>query len=85
MTAYQKEIWFTVIIASLFLLSGHMGFIFSIFPTESYFMGFPVKYIVPIIVGWFGVFLLTIIAGYLGNHIDDEINKENESIETNIE
>jgi hypothetical protein len=34
-------------------------------------------YIVPILVGWFGVLILTIIAGKMGNHIDQAIEDEN--------
>lgn len=78
MTTYQKEVWITIGLSLLFLISGHMGLFFSMFPTEGYFLGFPAKYIVPIIVGWLGVFLLTILAKYLGNYLDDEIERENQ-------
>ncbi|WP_249870750.1 hypothetical protein [Oceanobacillus saliphilus] len=78
MSAYKKEVWFTIIMSVILLLAGHVGFIFSIFPVEGNLFGFPIMYIVPILVGWFGIFILTIIAGKIGNHIDDAIDAENE-------
>ncbi|WP_100372146.1 hypothetical protein [Bacillus sp. FJAT-45037] len=77
MSAYKKEVWFTVIMAFLFVVSGHMGFVFSLFPVDAMLFGFPVMYIVPILVGWFGVLILTVIAGRMGNHIDQAIEDEN--------
>lgn len=77
MKAYKKEVWFTIIMSLIFLLSGHMGFVFSLFPVEGQLFGFPIMYIVPILAGWFGVFILTIIAGKIGNQIDDAIDAEN--------
>lgn len=53
-----------------------MGLLFSMFPVEGTLFGFPITYIVPILFGWFGVLALTIIAGKLGNHIDESIEKE---------
>ncbi|WP_209122880.1 hypothetical protein [Alkalihalobacillus sp. BA299] len=77
MSAYKKEVWFTIIMSVVFLLAGNIGFIFSIFPVEGNLFGFPIMYIVPILVGWFGIFILTIVAGKIGNHIDDAIDEEN--------
>lgn len=78
MSAYSKEVWFTIIMSLLFLFSGHLGLFFSIFPVDGYLIGFPIMYIVPILSGWFGVLLLVVIAGKIGNHIDEEIEKENQ-------
>lgn len=78
MSAYSKEVWFTIIMSLLFLISGHLGLFFSIFPVEGYLFGFPIMYIIPILSGWFGVLFLVIVAGKIGNHIDDEIEKENQ-------
>jgi hypothetical protein len=85
MKAYKKEVQFTIWMTVLFILAGNVGLIFSIFPTDAVFLGFPVKYILPILMGWFGVFLLTIIAGIIGNRIDDEIEAENDSLENSRE
>lgn len=76
MGAYKKEVWFTIILSSLFLVAGNMGLLFSIFPVEGNLFGFPIKYIVPVLVGWFGVFILTVIAGKVGDHIDQAIEEE---------
>ncbi|TFE00835.1 hypothetical protein [Jeotgalibacillus sp. R-1-5s-1] len=85
MKAYKKEVQFTIWMTAAFVLVGNVGLIFSIFPTEAMMFGFPVKYIVPILMGWFGVFFLTIVAGKIGNRIDDEIERENEAQESSKE
>ena len=78
MNAYQKEVWFTIIMSAIFLVVGHAGLLFAMFPTDAMLFGFPVMYIVPILSGWFGVLILTIIAGAIGNKIDEAIERENE-------
>ncbi|WP_241535939.1 hypothetical protein [Indiicoccus explosivorum] len=78
MNAYKKEVRFTIGMTAAFILVGNMGLIFSIFPVDAMLFGFPVMYIIPILMGWFGVFFLTIVAGKIGNKIDDEIERENE-------
>ncbi|OHX49336.1 hypothetical protein BB776_00930 [Planococcus salinarum] len=80
MKAYKKEVQFTIWMTLAFIVVGNVGFIFSIFPTDAMLFGFPVMYIVPILMGWFGVFFLTLIAGKIGNKIDDEIDLENDSL-----
>ncbi|TDL31286.1 hypothetical protein E2R51_12995 [Jeotgalibacillus sp. S-D1] len=80
MRAYKKEVQFTIWMTLAFVLVGNAGLFFAMFPTDAMMFGFPVKYIVPILLGWFGVFFLTIVAGKIGNHIDDEIDRENESL-----
>ena len=81
MEAYKKEVRFTILMTVAFILVGNVGLIFSIFPTDAVFLGYPLKYILPILMGWFCVFLLTIIAGAIGNRIDDEIEAENVLLE----
>ncbi len=78
MNAYQKEVWFTIIMSAVFLVVGHSGLLFAMFPTDAMLFGFPVMYIIPILSGWFGVLILTIIAGAIGNKIDAAIERENE-------
>ncbi|AJD89841.1 hypothetical protein JMA_05240 [Jeotgalibacillus malaysiensis] len=85
MKAYKKEVQFTIWMTAAFVLAGNVGLIFSIFPTEAMMFGFPVKYIVPILMGWFGVFFLTIVAGKIGNRIDEEIERENEATSSSEE
>lgn len=84
MSAYKKEVWFTIIMSAIFLVSGHVGLLFSIFPVEGTLFGFPIMYIVPILAGWFGVLFLTIIAGKIGNHIDAAIDAENEAMKEKL-
>jgi undecaprenyl pyrophosphate phosphatase UppP len=77
MKAYKKEVRFTIWMSVAFILAGNVGLFFSMFPVDAYLFGFPVMYIVPILMGWFGVFFLTLVAGRIGNRIDDEIDREN--------
>lgn len=81
MKAYKKEVQFTIWMTVAFVIVGNFALIFSIFPTDAMLFGFPVTYIVPILMGWFGVFFLTIVAGKIGNRIDDEIEAENDVLE----
>ncbi|PYZ95544.1 hypothetical protein CR205_18615 [Alteribacter lacisalsi] len=76
MRAYKKEVRFTVIMSALFLAAGNVGLFFSIFPVEGMLFGFPIMYIVPILSGWFGIFVLTLVASRMGNQIDEEIERE---------
>lgn len=85
MEAYKKEVRFTILMTIGFILVGNVGLFFAIFPTDAIFLGFPLKYILPILMGWFGVFLLTIVAGIVGNRIDDEIEAENGLLEESRE
>ncbi|TMW70114.1 hypothetical protein [Alteribacter natronophilus] len=78
MNAYKKEVRFTVIMSALFLAAGNVGLFFSIFPVEGMLFGFPIMYIVPILSGWFGIFVLTLIASRMGNRIDEEIEEASE-------
>lgn len=76
MKAYKKEVRFTLIMSALFIIAGNVGLLFSIFPVEGMLFGFPIMYIVPILSGWFGIFVLTIIASKMGNQIDEDIERE---------
>ncbi|HSI67381.1 MAG TPA: hypothetical protein VK947_08205 [Planococcus sp. (in: firmicutes)] len=80
MKAYKKEVRFTIWMSLAFILAGNVGLFFSMFPVDAYLFGFPVMYIVPILMGWFGVFFLTLVAGRIGNKIDDEIDRENDDL-----
>ncbi len=78
MNAHKKEVLFTILMTLAFLLTAHTGLLFSLFPVEGYMFGFPIMYIVPILLGWFGILFLTIISGVIGNRIDEAIEKENQ-------
>ncbi|OIJ07667.1 hypothetical protein BKP35_18470 [Anaerobacillus arseniciselenatis] len=78
MDAYKKEVWFTILMSLAFVLTGHIGFLFTMFPVEGFFFGFPVMYIVPILFGWFGVLILTVVSGKIGNRLDEIIEEEDQ-------
>ncbi len=78
MDAYKKEVWFTILMSLAFVITGHIGFFFSLFPVEGFIFGFPIMYIVPILFGWFGVLILTVVSGRIGNRLDELIEEEDQ-------
>lgn len=80
---YKKELYLTLLFFILLMIFGHFAQLFVIFPSlqGGSFMGFPVHYIVPILVGWFGLIILTTILAYVMNKFDDEMQEYIESKE----
>jgi len=78
---YAKEIYITLLFVFLLLVFGHFAQVFVIFPSlqGGSMWGFPVHYIVPILMGWFGLFFLTIVMAVVLNKLDDEIDAYGES------
>ena len=72
---YKKEIRITVIFTLLLLLMGHSASIFVLFPglQAGTFMGFPTQYIVPILLGWFGLAVVCYVMAVVCNKFDDEM------------
>ena len=72
---YKKEITLTIVFSVLLLLMGHSASIFVLFPVlqQGTLWGFPVQYIVPILLGWFGIAGLCIIMAIVCNKFDDEM------------
>ncbi|MEF8824456.1 MAG: hypothetical protein V5A74_10125 [Desulfohalobiaceae bacterium] len=80
---YKKELYLTLLFFILLMIFGHFAQLFVIFPglQGGSFMGFPVHYILPILVGWFGLIILTTILAYVMNKFDDEMQEFIESKE----
>ncbi len=82
---YKKEIRITVIFTLLLLLMAHSASLFVLFPgmqskvtaagVEGGFGGFPVQYIVPILLGWFGLAIICSIMAIVCNKFDDEMDQ----------
>jgi hypothetical protein len=72
---YRKEIWITVIFSVLLLLMGHSASIFVLFPglQTGTLWGFPTQYIVPILLGWFGMAAVCLVMTLVCNKFDDEM------------
>lgn len=72
---YRKEIWITVIFSILLMLMGHSASIFVLFPglQTGTLWGFPTQYIVPILLGWFGMAVVCLIMTLVCNKFDDEM------------
>ena len=74
---YRKEIWLTIIFSILFLLMGHSASIFVLFPSlqTGTFWGFPTQYILPILLGWFGMMAVSLVMTIVCNKFDDEMDE----------
>ncbi len=74
---YRKEIWITIIFSVLLLLVGHSASIFVLFPSlqQGSLWGFPTQYIVPILLGWFGMAALCLVMTLVCNKFDDEMEE----------
>lgn len=74
---YKKEIRLTIIFTVLLFLTGHSASIFVLFPglQSGTFWGFPTQYIVPILLGWFGIAVVCFIMAIVCNKFDDEMEE----------
>lgn len=74
---YKKEIWLTIIFSVLLLLMGHSASFFVLFPglQQGTFWGFPTQYILPILLGWFGMAVLCLVMTLVCNRFDDEMEE----------
>lgn len=72
---YKKEVRLTIIFSVLLLLMGHSAAIFVLFPQlqSVNYNGFPAQYIVPIILGWFGIAAVCFVMTIVCNKFDDEM------------
>ena len=72
---YKKEIRLTIVFTVLLLLVGHSASIFVLFPglQQGTLWGFPVQYIIPILLGWFGVAGVCLVMTIMCNKFDDEM------------
>ena len=84
---YRKEIWITVIFSILLLLMGHSASIFVLFPSlqTGTLWGFPTQYIVPILLGWFGMAVVCLVMTLVCNKFDDEMEEYANSQKTESE
>ncbi|THB81237.1 MAG: hypothetical protein D3926_03120 [Desulfobacteraceae bacterium] len=74
---YKKEITLTIVFSVLLLLAGHSASIFILFPglQTGTLWGFPTQYIVPILLGWFGIAIICLIMTLMCNKFDDEMEE----------
>lgn len=72
---YKKETRLTLIFTVLLLLMGHSASIFVLFPQlqSTSYKGFPLQYIVPILLGWFGIAIVCFFMAIVCNKFDDEM------------
>ena len=74
---YKKEIRITLIFSVLLMLTGHSASIFVLFPglQQGTLWGFPIQYIVPILLGWFGIAAVCLVMTLVCNKFDDEMEE----------
>ncbi|MFO8111861.1 MAG: hypothetical protein R6T92_05065 [Desulfosalsimonadaceae bacterium] len=72
---YKKELFLTVLFFVVLLIFGHFAQIFVLFPglQGGSMWGFPVHYIMPIVMGWFGLLVVTIVMAVVLNKFDDDM------------
>jgi len=72
---YKREIRITIVFSVLLLLFGHFASIFVLFPglKGGTMWGFPIEYIVPILMGWFGLMVVSIAMALVCNKFDDDM------------
>jgi hypothetical protein len=73
---YRKEILLTIVFSALLMLFGHSASIFVLFPSlqTGTMWGFPIQYIVPILLGWFGMAGICLVMTLVCNKFDDEMD-----------
>ena len=73
---YRKEIMLTIVFSILLMLFGHSASIFVLFPSlqNGTMWGFPIQYIVPILLGWFGMAGVCLVMTLVCNKFDDEMD-----------
>jgi len=82
-SAYKKEIRYTLLFSVLLLLTGHCGLFFVAFPPlrNTMIFGFPSQFIIPVLMGWIGLMVVTGIQAKLTNRLDDEIQEMENVVE----
>lgn len=81
---YKKELRITVLFVVILLIFGHFAQFFKLFPSlqGGSMWGFPVHYIIPILMGWFGLLVVAIIMAVVLNKFDDDMDAYTGSLES---
>ncbi|MDB3936210.1 hypothetical protein N9383_05775 [Granulosicoccus sp.] len=81
MGAYKKELKSTIGFGVMYVLLGHTGLFALILGTNNDIrvFGLPIHYVIAIVLGSLGVFILSIFWTRYANNLEDEINAENRS------
>jgi len=82
---YKKELFLTIFFTIVLMLMGHSASIFVAFPAlqKGTMWGFPIYYIIPILLGWFGVTIVSWFMAYYCNKLDDELDSYMSSYKAN--
>lgn len=87
---YKKELLLTVVFFVVLLFFGHFAQIFVLFPGlqgnpeagTGMMWGFPIHYILPIVMGWLGLLVVTIVMALVMNKFDDDMEELAESLDS---
>lgn len=80
MKAYKKEMRSTIAFGVIYVLLAHTG-MFTVWiggNNDIRLLGFPIHYFIAIVLGSFGVLLVSIIWSKYANRLEDEIEAENQ-------
>ena len=82
---YKKELRITILFGAILMIFGHSAQIFKLFPflQDGSLWGFPMHYIIPILMGWVGLLIISIIMAIMLNKFDDEMEKYTKTLEDN--
>lgn len=75
MSTARKEVFVTLLFFVLFLVAGHLGIWFVLFPVDpgARLLGFPAHYAIALLAGWPGLLVLVVVWARVANRLDDEI------------
>jgi hypothetical protein len=82
---YTKEWVGTLVFFGLYILMAHTGLWFAPFAADSQVivLGFPLHYFVAVILGWFGLFIVSLFWVRWADRLEEEMASEDRRIEEN--
>lgn len=79
--AYKKELRSTIGFGAVYVLLGHTGLFALMLGTsnDTRLFGLPIHYVIAIVLGSLGVFMVSMVWTRYANNLEDEINAENQA------
>lgn len=82
---YKKELTLTIVFGVLYFVCAYFCYIFVLFPGLTgrvAVFGFPLEYLLPIIMGWFGLLIVCQISSKVLNRFDEEMEEYHSGAKT---
>lgn len=76
-TSTRSQISITLLFFALFLIAGHLGIWFVLFPVHpgTRLLGFPAHYALALLAGWPVLLVLVVLYARIANRLDDRIGR----------